>query len=532
MQSQHPFHELFPNLAILDVFVQPDVTILTARALQTTAVCRHCQTSSTRVHSYYTRKPHDLPILGSTVRILLHVRRWRCLNMDCSARTFSEPLPDLLAPRAQRTNRLSVTLQHLALALGGETGSRQSQRQAMPTSSATLLRLTRRIPVPECLTPRIVAVDDFAFRKGRRYGTLLVNGENHRPLELLPERSATALSTWLREHPGVEIITRDRATEYARGATDGAPHALQVLDRWHLIGNLQEALVRLLDRLRSRLHRLVTASTGRENETDDLAPMSIYDRDLRRGTNDQVRQQQGRARRYARYAEVKRLHCEGFKILQIARKLDISRQTVRTYIASEQFPERGPQPRQPSILDPYVAYLQERWDQGVRTNKQLYAELVERGFRGSVRPLVQWAMLRRDHEETGRRAVRKPSRHVEIFVAPDIMPTSSSKKPKLPGPQSLGWLLLANEATLDPAKQVLLRALKGDGDLFAAWRLAQQFLMLVRNRQGEKLAPWLEASKASGIRELVTFAGDCSVKRSMCWRRLSCPTATRSRKET
>ncbi len=203
-------------------------------------------------------------------------------------------------------------------------------------------------------------------------------------------------ASWLREHPGIEIITRDRATEYARGATDGAPHALQVLDRWHLIGNLQEALVRMLDRLRSRLQRLVTASTGHENETKTMPPISIYDRDLRRGTHDQVRQQQGRARRYARYAEVKRLHRQGFKILQIARKLDISRQTVRTYIASEQFPERGPKPRQSSILDPYVAYLQERWDQGVRTNKQLYAELVERGFQGSVRPLVQWTMLRRD----------------------------------------------------------------------------------------------------------------------------------------
>lgn len=506
MQSQQPFHELFPGLAVLDVVVQPDVTIVTARAVQTTAVCPRCQMRSTHVHSYYTRKPQDLPILGSTVRLLLHVRRWRCLSPACSARTFSEPLPELLAPRAQRTNRLSLTLQQLALALGGEAGARQSQRQGMSTSPATLLRLTRRIPVPDCPTPRIVAVDDFACRKGRRYGTLLVNGEDHRPLDLLPERSATALSRWLREHPGIEIITRDRATEYARGATDGAPHALQVLDRWHLIGNLQEALVRLLDRLRSRLHHLVTASTVNASTNDGLPTISIYDREPRRGTKDQVRQQQGRARRYARYAEVKALHRRGFKILQIARKLDISRQTVRTYIASEQFPERGPKPRQSSILDPHVAYLQERWDQGVRTNTQLYAELVDRGFRGSMRPLVQWTMLRREREAGGPRAGRTPARQVEVFVAPDTTPKPRSGNPKLPGPQSLAWFLLANEGTLEEAKREILRALKQDGDVFTAWDLAQQFLTMIRNRQREKLAPWLEACLGSGIGELVTFA--------------------------
>lgn len=498
---------LFPGLAILDLSVQPESIILTAQATQMTASCPRCHTMSTRVHSYYTRKPHDLPILGSTVRVLVQVRRWRCPNLACSAQTFSEPIPEWLAPRAQRTLRLSRTLQHLALALGGEAGARQSRRQAMPTSPTTLLRLTRRIPIPERPTPRIVAVDDFAFRKGRTYGTLLVDGEDHRPLDLLPERSAAVLSTWLREHPGIEIITRDRATEYARGATDGAPHALQVLDRWHLIGNLQEALVRMVDRLRTQLQRLVTASPGRKAETDELPSFSIYDRDLRRGTLDQVRQQQGRARRYARYAEVKLLHNQGFKILQIARKLNISRQTVRTYIASEQFPERGPKPRQSSILDPHVGYLQGRWDQGVRTNKQLYAELVERGFQGSVRPLVQWTMLRREREAEGPRAVRKPSRQVELFVAPDTAPKVAVGKPKLPGSQSLAWFLLANEATLEATKQELLQILKQDSELGTAWRLAQQFLVLVRNRRGEAFKPWLEACLQSGIRELVTFAG-------------------------
>ena len=391
---------------------------ITARAVRPTAPCPACATDSDRVHSYYTRRPRDLPIAGYQVHLLLRVRRWRCLNTSCARQTFSDPLPDLLAPAAQRTSRLRTALQHLALALGGEAGARQCQRQGMPASPATLLRLTRQIALPERATPRVLAVDDFAFRKRRRYGTLLVNGDDHQPVDLLPERSATALATWLRHCPGVEIITRDRATEYARGAAEGAPHALQVLDRWHLIGNAQEALARLLDRLRSRLACLLTAAADPPAGLAVPATLSIYDRDRRRGTNDQVRQQHSRARRYTVYAEVQALHRAGKNILQIARTLEISRQTVRRYIASESFPEFSQQRRQASILDPHVAYLQERWDAGCRVNKQLYAELQARGYSGSLRPLVQWTRLRRDHAAGYRRQYgRKPKRHVAVFVA-------------------------------------------------------------------------------------------------------------------
>jgi len=437
--------------------------------------------------------------------LLLHVRRWRCHNAACPRQTFSEPLPGLLAPSAQRTLRLTTTLQALGLTLGGEAGARQSQRQAMPTSPDTLLRLTRKLAIPEPAAPRVLAVDDFAFRKGRTYGTILIDGEQGHPVDLLPERSAAALATWLAEHPRVEVITRDRAPEYARGATDGAPEALQVLDRWHLIGNLQEALARLLDRLRAQLQGLrLPPAQDAGGSTDP--PLSIYDRDGRRGTKDQLKQQQSRARRYAVYAEVKALHRQGRKILQIARHLGISRQTVRRYIASEQFPEYSPKPRQPSRLDPYVAYLQERWDAGCRANKQLYTDLVAQGYRGSIRPLVQWTMLRRTREGGGRPSGRKAVRQVERFVAPETAPPLAEGAPKLPGSQSLAWLLLADETAIPETKQQLLEHLKQHGEFTAAATLGQQFLALVRQRQPEELGGWLEACRTSGLGELMTFA--------------------------
>ena len=507
MPAEQPLDFLLPGLTIVELHQQAGTVALTARATQPSACCPRCTAESTHVHSYYTRRPHDLPLVGYMLRLLLHVRRWRCRNVACATTTFCEPLPGLLAPSAQRTLRLTTTLQALGLALGGEAGARQSQRQAMPTSPDTLLRLTRTIAIPAPVAPRVLAVDDFAFRKGRTYGTILVDGEQHHPVDLLPERSAAALAAWLQEHPGVEIITRDRAHEYARGASDGAPQALQVLDRWHLIGNLQEALARLLDRLRSRLQALLTTPCDGDKGSSGPAPRSIYDRDLRRGTKDQVAQQQSRARRHARYAEVKALHRQGLKILQIARTLEISRQTVRRYIASEQFPEISQQPRQPSILDPYVAYLQERWDAGCRANKQLYTELQALGYRGSIRPVVQWTLLRREQPPEGmQRSGRKPARQVELFVGAETAPQVPAGKPKLPGSQSLAWLLLEEATSLTAAKQQLVEPLKQDADLTMACSLAQRFLSMVRKRRPEELGPWLEAVLASGIGELVTFA--------------------------
>ena len=507
MTSEHPLDFLLPGLTIVELHAQVGVVDLTARATLPTACCPRCAAESTHVHSYYSRSPRDLPIVGYVLRLLLHVRRWRCLNSSCSRKTFSEPLPGLLAPSAQRTLRLTTALQELGLALGGEAGARHSQRQSMPTSPDTLLRLTRIISIPERATPRVLAVDDFACRKGRTYGTILVDGEEHHPVDLLPERSAAALATWLQEHPGVEIITRDRAHEYARGASDAAPHALQVLDRWHLIGNLQEALARLLDRLRSRLPALLLPPSDGLGSGSAPAPPSIYDRELRRGTKDQVAQQQSRARRYALYAEVKALHRQGLKILQIARKLEISRQTVRRYIASETFPEISQKPRQTSILDPYVAYLQERWDAGCRTTKQLYTELQSLGYRGSVRPLVQWTVLRREQlSERVHQPGRKPAREVELFVGAETAPKVGEGRPKLPGCQALAWLLLEEQTSLTEAKQRLMEQLKQDADLAMASTLALQFLTMVRKQRPEELGPWLEAVLASGLGELVTFA--------------------------
>jgi transposase len=348
------------------------------------ATCPHCQESSQHIHSDYTRSPQDLPSSGRPVRLVLHVRRFRCQNPACSAVTFCERLPKVVAPSAQRTRRLTQSLSRPGLAQGGQAGARLSHRIGMTASRNTILRSVRQTGLPSVPTPRVLGLDDFALRKGQVYGTLVVDGETHRPVDLIRERTSDAVAAWLKARPGIELITRDRSTEYARGVTEGAPQAVQVADRWHLLTNWREALERLLNRLHSELARLPLSP--------DTPPAAAVQRPAldSQGPSRRAAFHVNRARRYARYQTVRTLLAQGMSKQQIAKQLGITRRTVQTFAQADTYPEKALPPPVKSILDPYTPYLHQRLSEGCSNSSQLWREVQAQGFPGSRALVASW----------------------------------------------------------------------------------------------------------------------------------------------
>ena len=231
------------------------LVVLWARRRRDGARCPDCSHLSGKIHGYYRRRPADLPLCGRQVCLNLQLRRYVCINVTCRRRTFAERVPMLLAQRSRRTRRLARAQTQVGVALGGEPGRRLARWLAMPTSGDTLLRLVRAASVAAA-APTTIGVDDWALKKRTRYGTIIVDLEQRRPIDLLPDRDAKTLAAWLQARPGIDLVARDRSAEYRRAITSGAPSAVQVADRWHLLCDARQMAERWVAGAYARLQRL------------------------------------------------------------------------------------------------------------------------------------------------------------------------------------------------------------------------------------------------------------------------------------
>ncbi|MEP0924832.1 ISL3 family transposase [Leptolyngbya sp. ST-U4] len=223
---------------------QTHVTV-NATSIQNPVRCPVCLTTSHRVHSQYQRTLSDLAWANFQVTLHLSVRKFFCINPQCQRRIFAERIIDIAAAWARKTQRLTQQLTAIGLALAGNAGVRLTQYLSVQASRNTLLNLVRRISLAPIPTPEILGVDDFAFRKRHTYGTILVDLNKSQPIAILKDREAETLTEWLKAHPGVKMVSRDRSKTYEKGILQGAPDAIQVADRFHILQNLGESLAQV-----------------------------------------------------------------------------------------------------------------------------------------------------------------------------------------------------------------------------------------------------------------------------------------------
>jgi len=421
--------------------------LLKAVSYSNSAICPYCQTPSNKRHSVYVRKPRALPCADAEIQLVLSVQRYFCENPSCTRKTFAERIPETVEFYSRRTIDLEALLGIMAFEMSAETVGRICQGLRVSVSPDSVLRLIRKrdtLPTPQV---KVLGIDDWALKKGQNYGTLLVDLERHQAIDLLPDRTQTTLSAWLQNHPEIKIISRDRSFEYKAGIDTGAPQAIQVADRWHLLHNLQEKLQEIIP---SQIKTRKSEAESRETPTEQ--------------------------RRKKYFGLVRYLSAKGYSERLIARTLGIHRQTVRRYLEWTKLPSWQRRNHAPSRLDIYHGYLQRRWKEDCRDPSLLWKELTQQGYPGQRKSVAEY--LQR---------FRKPA--------------------AVPSARQLAWWFMKDRRRLREDERLRLKALFAENQkLEEIYQLSQEFRAMLSRKAVKRLDHWLDQSEHCGIKKLENFA--------------------------
>lgn len=475
--SQH-LEVLLPHLAnvVVDlVDTQGDLSVFHVRAVAASAVCPSCQTVSWRTHGGYQRTLTDTPLAGRRVRILVAVRRFRCGHAECSAETFVEQIPGLTSPFARYTPIATRTLVAIALALAGRAGARLATALGIPVGRNTLIRLIRAQPDPGLSEVTVLGVDDFAFKRGHTYGTILVDLSTNRPIDVLPDREADTVAAWLAAHPGVEVVCRDRASAYAEAARRGAPDAVQVADRFHLWQNLCQATEKVVITQRSRLAEPEPRSECAPAEPVCVQPPPMVADPPELKIVTRIR---------ADYAEIHRLLAEGNSRNAVSRITGHYIATVRKYADAGCVEDLlAKTEERASKIDGFTGHLHRRWNEGETNATRLTREIIELGYTGTEQVVQRYLRRFRDGRPTPAPAPKPPTVRETtrwILTDPDHLDEDDTLK----------------------LKDVLNRSPELD-------RLAGHvagFATMMTTRQGHRIEDWITTVERDRLPALTSFA--------------------------
>jgi transposase len=475
-----------PEAQVEGVDVAEEIT-LTLRTTSPTASCPSCGTQSSQIQSRYTRTLRDLPSGGRPIRLIMHVRRFFCKNRTCTQKIFVERLPALCHPHAQRTKQLQEALCRLGLRGGGQAGADTASELGISGSRDTILRLLRQSQPSARAEPHVIGLDDWAWKRRLRYGTLICDLERGLP---------------------IDTISRDGSSEYASAIKKGAPQARQVSDRWHLVKNLAACVSVQLAQSLAELRRAEQVKAQSEKQERGQVSEERHPAQTRAIQHAQLVRQ---AERMARYEHIVALQKQGVKLAEIALQLGVTQRTIQRWIATETIPYSRPRRQRPRLIDPYKTYLLSRWHQGCRKGAQLERELRAKGYKGSGRAMYRYLQTL---EPTGFSPGKRGS--VSATSLPNPLLALSA--------QQATWLFFRKDADLKAEEQETLRQLRqASPHLEIAYQLVKAFLHMARERRGEQLDAWLEAAQASHLEAFQPFVTGVQQDKDAVFAGLSLP---------
>ncbi len=431
--------------------------LIVVRHSSSTSPCPSCGALSRRIHSRYRRCLGDLPLAGRPVQLIIVARRFHCDAALCGRQIFTERFDaDVLAPWARRTARLDQIVHYLALSLGGRPASSFAKRLMLPVSNDTLLRVVRRRGAPCFAPPSVVGIDDWAWRRNQRYGTIICDLERRKTIALLPDREPATAQAWLSVQPQISIVARDRGGAYALAATKALPHAIQVADRWHLMANSSQAF---LDAVRKSMRQIRSVLGAAAIDPNLL-------------TAAERLQYEGYLRREETNAAILAMAKDGVAIKEMVRRTGYSRRLIRNVLRgqrSDMFRVRE------SSLELYLPWLDAQWAAGQRNGAALWRQLKQQGFRGSLRVVSEWATRRRRAEQA-----------------------ASGALGRTPASRTIARLLTLGHEALSQKETMTVAAIEaGVPSLVEARGIIAAFQAMIRKRAITALDPWIELARSS-----------------------------------